>query len=261
MSKELQQKLFHFEEQPPVEAWHKIAEALDANKEQPFSERLFHYQTTPPPHTWDEIAKNLHEATTPVIPIKRPYTKILRYGSVAAILLVAVVSVNLFLNKNATGGDTAAVTTETNSKPSDSSLSPETTNQPPSTGTNLIAKATVADSQKPQRRKKSYTDYPIAPLQAKQTSPAFDNWGDEVIPKQASVLSSDIPDRYIIFSKATGEAIRLSKKLFSLFACSDEVEDCKEDIESIQQRMASPTIMASADFNGVLDALQNMNNP
>jgi hypothetical protein len=45
-----------------------------------------------------------------------------------------------------------------------------------------------------------------------------------------------------------------------LFACSDVNEKCRENIELMQQQMASPSIMASADFSGLLDLLQSINN-
>ena len=52
----------------------------------------------------------------------------------------------------------------------------------------------------------------------------------------------------------------LSKKLLNLFICSEVNEYCKLNIEMVKGRMASPSVLASADFPGVLELLQSMNN-
>jgi hypothetical protein len=81
-----------------------------------------------------------------------------------------------------------------------------------------------------------------------------------VIDHSYPIEEPEYMNRYIIFSEAPGEAFRLSKKLFDLFACSDYNKTCKENIEAVQQKMLDPSIMASADFSSVMDALQIMNN-
>ena len=80
------------------------------------------------------------------------------------------------------------------------------------------------------------------------------------MPHNYQIEKTDLLDRYIIFSKTPGEAFRLSKKLFDLFACSDDDENCKHNIQVMQQKLATSSVMAATDFPGVLDLLQNIEN-
>jgi hypothetical protein len=82
----------------------------------------------------------------------------------------------------------------------------------------------------------------------------------QVIANNYTIVNSDFLDRYTIFSKTTGEALKISKKLFNLFLCSEKNEFCKLNIEMVQGQLASPSVLASADFSGVMDLLQSMNN-
>ncbi len=250
---ELQHKLFHFEAEPPAKLWNKIAESLDGEITQEFPERLFHFQSQPPAHIWEQIESELNAPK--VIPLTKRYPKVYRYGSVAAILFGAALCINLFLNKKSSGETNGSVITEQNISTSTLPNNDEATQN--NNSSPLLSQTTtdVATTTRAKRRKATR----LKPLPADDRPVAFSQTANVIVPKDLPVVQSDIPDRYIVFSKATGEAVRLSKKLFSLFACSDKFEDCRQDIESAQQRMASPTMMASTDFNGVLDLLQNMN--
>jgi len=97
------------------------------------------------------------------------------------------------------------------------------------------------------------------PLYAESSLTSFTELTNQVIRHNYPIETSTLLDRYIIFSKSSGDAFRLSRKLYHLFKCSDTDENCKENIEAIQQRMADPSLMASADFSGVLDLINNMN--
>lgn len=259
MNEELQHKLFHFEAMPPAKAWNNISEALDASSEEKTSERLYQYEATPPVYLWNNIERELDQDSVPVIPISKSYAKVLRYGSAAAVLIAIVFGVNLLLNKKTPDIELSHADTAIKQQGTKSPQAQEL-NQPKAESTAVFfAKTGQRDlKQKTARKRKTAID-PLIPLQAADATDATSAHVDEIIPKEIPIVQSNLPDRYIIFSTATGEAIRLSKKLFSLFACSDEVEDCKENIESLQEQMASPTLMASTDFNGILDLLQNMN--
>ena len=99
----------------------------------------------------------------------------------------------------------------------------------------------------------------ISPIRIKNTTPSFKR-SNYVVAHNLPTTVTDMHQRYIIYASSSGDAFRISKKLFDLFACSDVDEKCRENIQLMQQQAASPNIMASADFSGLLDLLQSINN-
>lgn len=254
MSEELQHKLFHFEAKPPAHLWNKIAESMNVEMNQEFPERLFHFQMAPPEHVWTKIETELDKISTPVIEIKK-HSKILQYGSAAAILFGAALLINLLLNKKSSGEINGSIitTNQSFSSPGEPAIN-QTENIAPS---NLLANTQTKKTNSLYTRRNG-SKQPVVTLKARESTSLAKRAG-VIVPKDFPILQTKMADRYIVFSKATGEAVRLSKKIFSLFACSDNIEDCRQNIESAQQQMASPAMMASTDFNAVLDLLQNMN--
>ena len=104
MSNHLQHKLFNYHAQPRAEVWEKIVVALDDKSEKPFPERLINYELEPPPFIWDNIAAALYEEA-PVIPLKKRFSKPIRYGAVAASLLLAALLINLLLTQKSVSSE------------------------------------------------------------------------------------------------------------------------------------------------------------
>jgi hypothetical protein len=155
---------------------------------------------------------------------------------------------NLFLNKKTESEGTSAFTPQNNSIiPPGKAVESNRQQQQEEYTTAFYQPKTERKNREPR----------VAPL--KVSRPAL-NETALVLQNKQPIVQADVLDRYVLFSKASGEAVRLSKKLFALFACADDKENCKEDIESVQKKMASPELMASTDFTGMLDMLQNMNN-
>jgi hypothetical protein len=164
--------------------------------------------------------------------------------------------VNLIFNKKSAPTEpTAFPGEEQNSLPRTSPLVTEKMSLGFSTDANRTDDRT-AKSVAEHKRKKSQK----MPLLNYAPSVNAEELTDRVVEDNYGIEEPQFLDRYMIFSKASGEAFRLSKKLFHLFACSDNDENCKQLIVSMQEQMADPSITLAGDFPAVLAVLQNMDN-
>jgi hypothetical protein len=255
LSKQLQHKLLQYNAQPPAQVWDKISIELDNSKEDIFSERMVNYELTPPSFIWDKITAALDENETPVVPIRNRFSRPLKYSSAAAGLIAIAILVSLLINKRSVSEVASTPDTKQNIA---SPVTPTITEKQPQ-----------VSFENPDKNKSESLVYnnniertstKILPLHAYSSYSALKKRATRVIDHSYPIEEPEYMNRYIIFSETPGEAFRLSKKLFDLFACSDYNKTCKENIEAIQQKMLDPSIMASADFSGVMDALQIMNN-
>lgn len=255
MSEQLQHKLFHYHEQPPATTWDKINAALTENGDHLGSDKLIQYEEAPPPFIWDKISTALNENKAPGVLLKKPNVKTFRYSATAAAVIGVAVLISLVVSRKSVSEDVATS---------------------PVTKQNILSPVLPADTEKQtdtfieiNRGSKShdmvYTGNKKVPL--KRAMPLYAHSSvaplteltNHVVKHNYPIETSGSLNRYIIFSKSSGDAFRLSRKLYHLFKCSDTDENCKENIEAIQQRMADPALMASADFSGVLDLINNMN--
>jgi hypothetical protein len=253
MDDQLKNRIFNYNAQPPDDVWDKINSGLDEESAQHFTGKLIKYELAPPPFVWDNVVASLDKNESTVIPFRKRFSKPLRYSTAAACLIGIAVFVSLLINKRSVSGEVANTP---GVKQNISIINPaENTKQLP-------------DSPLQNSDPVNYDLVTIKKAHAKKVSllhsPSAANNLDErtnhVVSHNYPIKTSTELDRYIIFSTTTGEAFRLSKKLFDLFACSSDNENCRQNIEYMQQRMASPAIMASADFSGLMDILQTMNN-
>ena len=254
MSNHLQHKLFNYHAQPRAEVWEKISVALDDESERPFPERLINYELEPPPFIWDNIAASLIEEEVPVIPFKKRFSKPIRYGAVAASLLFAALLINLLLTKKSMSGE-GAITSANHSAPI---LQPSRKTLEDANNINL-ADGNETTSAFTHTNREGDMPIRITALRSnnKKVNPRFNQ---VVANNNNSAAEFELLDRYSIFSKNTGEAFKVSKKLLNLFICSEVNEYCKLNIEMVKGRMASSSVLASTDFPGVLELLQSMNN-
>jgi hypothetical protein len=112
MDSNLQNKLQQFSAAPPDGVWDKIAGALD---EEPFSQRLYQYEENPPVTAWHQIEKELagaEHSPARVVPFTTRFRKPLRYVAVACIMAVILVTITLTVRRTEAGAiDTAGNTT------------------------------------------------------------------------------------------------------------------------------------------------------
>ena len=253
MSQQLQHKLLNYNAQPPAQVWDNISIELDNSKEDKLSERITNYELTPPSFVWDKITVALDESETPVVPIKNRFSRPLKYSSAAAGLIAIAILVSLLINKKSVSEVVITPDIKENIAspvtPTISEKQPQVSLEKPDNDKSGLVYNTNVERHTTK----------ILPLHAFSSS-ALNKRSARVVDHSYPIENPEYIDRYIIFSEAPGEAFRLSKKLFDLFACSDYNTTCKENIEAVQQKLLDPSIMASGDFSGVMDALQIMNN-
>lgn len=258
MKEQFSNKLYHFQAEPPVEVWDNIASSLDSDPASLFPQKLFNYSAKPPEHLWNSIADNLEESSIPVIPITRRYSKVFRYGGVAAGMLVFAFVVSLFFNKTSVSTGTSSLDV----LPENTNTSVQTEQQPIESQNKVGIDAGSNDGTNEDRdsykNRNRWFAKKIAALTRKPATASLNTRISKVVPSQYPVVQTDMLERYILFSQNSGDAIRLSKKLFNLFSCPDNKINCRENIEIVQQQVASPTMIASTDFTGMLELLQNV---
>ncbi len=226
MKNEFQYKLTNYQEAPPEHIWADIEAALN-NQATPHAVLLYKFEQSPPPEVWDKVEANLEEKDEKEVSItKRIHFS--RYAAAAAILIL-LASVITFITRDKDGNDIAKL---------------------PAT-----EKETIIHNPSP------FSD---------DTNNRQDNAaGITNNPTDNSYRSSDIKKertasgRYLTIADDDGKKIRLSKKVASVFNCADDVASvksirCKENIESLQQKMSASLVSHSGDFSGLMDMIKSL---
>jgi hypothetical protein len=257
MSTQLQNKLWHYAPEPPQKVWETIASLLDEKTEAGFPKKLYDFEASPSPQTWDKIKARL-EAPSPakVVPFFQKHKKLIQYAAAAAIVILLAVTTTL-LTENKPGSARTATTPATvqnRQRNIDSKASPDQRTTPKSNS--LLASARPdTDYQKNAEEKKS----PYSKLQPQTKLGAIIS-RLTFMPKVAEAkqtVSSDIPfEKYMVYSDGDGNAMKLPKKLFDFITCVKEDMLCKQEMEQLQQKVASAVL--TTDFTGVLEVLKNL---
>ena len=251
MSEQLKHKLFDYTVEPDANAWDKINHSLNKNIDLGVSDRLLQYEINPPGSVWNKILVSLNENEKDIRPFKIRFLRPLKYAAVAAAMIGIIVLVSLLVSRKPVEEDVAISPVINQNRPTPlQTEGNQTETFIENNGLNKSHKMVHASNNKASQR---------ALLLNATSLSSFTELTDRVVQHNYPIETSTLLDRYIIFSKSSGDAFRLSRKLYHLFKCSDTDENCKENIEAIQQRMADPALMASADFSGVLDLLKSMN--
>jgi hypothetical protein len=256
MNAAFKNRLLNFQCSPSQNIWKNITNSLDGDTDYLFTEKMYHYQTTPQLQVWDKISKELDEGITPVIPIRRRYYHALKFTGIA-VLIAGVILAAFFVSNDSTRPEAL---TAKKQPPVIRTQSPQKTFSPLDSEDETIIKKRADVGLNENRNNRIARSAPIASLVVSKPPSLLKTRGSMIVASNTPLVQSEFVDRYIVFSKATGEAVKLSKKLFSLFACYDEDQNCKRNIEKVQSKMASPAMMASADFTSVLEVLQTMEN-
>ena len=107
MERQLQDKLQAYSAPPPVQAWQKIADALDEEKN--FSKRLYGFEAEPPAAAWQKIEKALEKTEpAPVVPFVTRFHKSLRYAAAASIIALVVLAITMMVNRPQAGAPETA---------------------------------------------------------------------------------------------------------------------------------------------------------
>jgi hypothetical protein len=259
MDSHLQNKLYHFEANPPQEVWDKIAGSLDT--EETFSHRLFEYEVQPPPQAWSVIEASLDQANTPakVIPLTR-YKKPVRY--IAAASIIAIILAITTLNTGESGGNTTQATTKTSLPINQASIlpvpkKPVLVEEPAPTSPAVVTVKRTEKAEKVYRK----TNTPKKALGFIDLQNAMNriSLSGQFIPDEVNkeqMFDFSVLDNYMVYSDGDGNAIKLPKKLFSLVNCQDGDGSCKERIHQLRQKLTAN--FASTDFAGLLEIVRQL---
>ena len=257
MSTQLQNKLWHYAPEPPQKVWETIASLLDEKIEAGFPQKLYDFETNPSPLAWDKIKARL-DAPSPakVVPFFQKHKKRIQYAAAAAIVIFLAITTTLLI-ENKTGSAVIATTparVQNQPRNMDPKASPDQSPAPKSNS--LLASARPnPEYQKNSEEKKS----PYNKLQPQTKLGAIiSHW--TFMPKVAQAkqtVSSDIPvEKYMVYSDGDGNAMKLPKKLFDFITCVKEDVLCKQEMQQLQQKVASAVL--TTDFTGVLEVLRNL---
>lgn len=253
MSNRIKNKLYNYEETPPLQVWDKVAASL-TELDETFENKLFHFQQQPPQNTWDKIAEKLDDelpTKTKVVPLHR-FPKLFKYAIAAAVILFMALGASYFTTTKTTA--VSAIKPLAIHTPRKVTIP-----QQPVYNTSVTA-TTLAVSNTTQKTKKKNTFLHLAsvkfasavhlPLKSLQTNALA------IVPKEKQLINTGDADRYMIALANNGNAVRLPKKVYPSFACADASDNmCKQKLASLQQQMASSL---TTEFTGIIDLLQNL---
>lgn len=248
MSNQLQNKLLHYEVQPPAGIWNKIAPLLDDKISTTLSEKLYQYEEDPSSEVWLNIDRQLTTLSneSKVVPFYIRYKKPLKYSGAAAVFLFMAVLTSLLISKK-TESELPSNSIVQNKIKKDSS--------------NPFRNSQEKNSLFP-KKEKSNPEQAVAKsaLQGRQTGTQHTSFIENLLPRQAEkneVVSTSIDeDKYMIYSDGEGNAIRLPKKIFSAFTCPTEDMICKQRLQQLREKFAASAM--TADFNGLLQILKSL---
>lgn len=246
MTNQLQDKLLHYEVQPPEGVWNNIATSLNEQFSPAITERLYNFESIPSPGVWNKIDTELTTSSTrkaKVIPFYVKYRRPLKYSGAIAIFAFLAILTSLLISKK-TESELPSHNVESQVK-NDRPKSPSTLETLATVGHDserVIAKANTTKS------KELFHDKVSAALE------------EDLLPHHAQrneTVSSSLPsDKYMIYSDGDGNAIRLPKKIFSAFACPTDDFVCKERLQQLREKFAASAM--TADFNGLLQILKSL---
>jgi hypothetical protein len=253
MSSQIQNKLLHYEVQPPEGAWNKIAASLDETISTAFSEKLYQYEEEPSPIIWQNISSQLNNSVSEkakVVPFYVRYRKPLKYSGAVAIFIFLAVLTTLLISKKTESELPSQGVTKTNTTKKDTSKSPVTSQED-----NTVA----------QLREKNKSNHLIAKakvsrIRQEEIQNSYSSSFESFLPQQAErndIVSSSIPsEKYMMYSDGDGNVVRLPKKIFTAFACATEDISCKLRLQQLKEKFAASAM--TADFTGLLQILKSL---
>ena len=232
MSSQQPHKLLQFEANPPAEMWAAIEAELDQHTTLPTLEKLVTFEATPPAQVWEQIERSIvtTPATEKIVSFKR-YGWV-RYAAAAVILMAVAFTVITFgLQK-----EDKKLATQHNS---------DNNTTGPSDNTAVITNKGNEDQGMTQRKS------PLSNTQSTRET------------QDTKTKTTTPSKRYMTVAMDNGETVRLSKKVLPVFECADNAtanirKRCKENIENLQQKMASSLASPTTDFAGLIDMIKTL---
>ena len=229
MSNQLQNKLFHYEVNPPETTWDKINSSL--NEEITGMNKLYNFEQEPSSIVWNKLSNQLDGDTSgnKVVPFFKRYHKSLRYLGAASIIAIVAVTIALFVNKDA--------------------VSDELVYQPLIEKTNADALKLKDDLSENNIEKTNNKNQALLPNSIDTQSPNSNSFTKN--------------SRYLTIANQKGNSVRFSQKALRVFNCAENItavnnNRCKENIQSLQQKMATSIVSPSGDFAGLIDMIKRL---
>ncbi len=231
MNNYLQNKLLQYKITPPESVWDNINSALD--EELTGTDKLYNFEQQPSSLIWKKLTSQLDadslsgNKTTPFFKL---YQKPLRYISAAAIIAIVAITITLLVNKS-------ALTNELVYHPAVKENDPE-----------------------PLKIKENIPENNVDKKSNGQNLATIPNDADA----QSSHSNSFIKNsRYLTVANQKGNSVRLSQKALRVFNCAENIaavnnSRCKENIQSLQQKMATSLVSPSGDFAGLIDMIKRL---
>ncbi len=218
MSNPIEHKLFHYEVEPPDKNWDAISHALDEQMIS-YPDRLYHFEQVPSADIWTAMQPELDTITTIQPATVIPFYK--RNSQVLKYMAAASIVVIIAI----------AIALLMNKDAVSNEVAMQSTIQEPKK--NVVA----ADPKGPQ-----LTD------------------NKKAIP---SSPRAQFAGRYVTMADDEGKSVRLSKKAYNVFNCAENTaainyERCKENIQTMQQKMSASLHSPSGDFAGLIDMIRTL---
>lgn len=225
MNHPFQNKLLNYEVDPPSGVWNKIELSLNETSILQL-QNLYDFEAAPPTFIWEKINEQLNKPSgevAKVVPFFTRYRKPLQYSGAMAFFIFAAIVVSLFISKK-TKSET----------PVDNAI------HHPIKDTNRI------DQLKKKRNLAIYNSQ----FNFTSKTESISAETNEIVAR--SLTSA----KYIIVTDADGNAIRISKKIYSSFMCSIKNFNCKERLRKLKEKFSSSAV--TTDFIGILKILKNL---
>lgn len=227
MDSNLQNKLQQFSAPPPDGVWDKIAGALE---EETFSQRLYQYEENPPVAAWRGIEKELAGAAhspARVVPFTTRFRKPLRYAAVACIMAVILVTITLTVRRTEAGAiDAASNTTvpESNTVVTTNSRS---------------AEGTAAMPQQPDRKTTTLQANDPASKDNETLGASAANGSSNRQQAFRPDTRYASLNEYVFFRDDDGKTRKIAKKLAAYINCKANDSNCQQRLQELRQKMAA----------------------
>ena len=233
MSSQLQHKLQQFEALPSKDVWQAIDERLN-DTDSSIKDLLYTFEATPPSSNWLAIETAL---ATPLIEKKKSLYNTNWFRLAAAAVILGIVAISIF---------TFAI-----KQPKNTIASQPASQIQQNQIETSAAEVNINDKMSPSlpnENKNNSTDAEKAGMQQSNLS---------------NTLTSTTSKRYKVVAKEDGKLVRFSQKAFAVFDCAvkataNKSERCKENIQSMQEKMASTMVSPTSDFAGLIDMIKTL---
>jgi len=249
MNSPIQNKLLHYEIQPPDGAWDKIVASMDESISVTLSQKLYQYEEQPLKDVWPNIVDQIEISTNEKAKVVRFFVrhrKPLKYSGAVAIFIFLAVLTSLLVSKKTESELPAQGVANTIDQKKDSSKGEPANN-------------TWTQSRKKNSLEPRIIKSGISTIKTEDTQPSI-SYDEYLFPREAqpneTFNGSVSSDKYMIYSDGDGNAIRLPKKIYSAFACQTNDFVCKQRLQKLRQKFAASAV--TTDFTGILQILKSL---